>query len=163
MPGKDNHHATKKRRYSLILIPSGDAGNSRSLQFAPWQFGLGVLGAVLVVVVVMVLLLAYTPIGMIVRIPNPELENRYGHELVAMNEKMEMLMQQLVEVRAYNLKLRRAFGETVSPADTSLATLRLRTPSRAQEAAAYRLFAGGAIVRRDPSLRFGSTRDGAGS
>ena len=56
-------------------------------------------------------LLVYTPVGALLPIKNPELENRYSKELIAINQRMANVMGQLVELRTYNIKLRQALGE----------------------------------------------------
>jgi murein DD-endopeptidase MepM/ murein hydrolase activator NlpD len=113
------HHASKRRRYSIILVPSGDAGDSRNYHVAPWQVAVGLLVLASLGVALVLAVLFFTPVATIIEIPNPTLENRYSRELLAINRRMESIMEQLLEVQAYNLKLRKALGELVGPADTA--------------------------------------------
>jgi murein DD-endopeptidase MepM/ murein hydrolase activator NlpD len=120
MPDERTHHTSKKRRYDIVLIPSGDTGVTRRIRFALWQIVTIAVGAVVLVVVSVLLMLIYTPLGPLVPISNPELENKYGRELLAINERMTNLMEQLVEMRTYNVRLRKALGENVELTDSGL-------------------------------------------
>ena len=115
-----DHHKSKRVRYDLLLVPRDDASQSRSVRFSPWQFYSLIGGAVLAIVAIVLLILIFTPVGGFVPIENPELVNRYGKELISMNQRMTALMEELVELREYNVKLRRALGENVSLADSNL-------------------------------------------
>jgi len=120
MPEARSHHITKKRRYDVLLVPSDDTGQAKRVRLAPWQIGGVLLGSVILIVVAVLLALIYTPVGLLIPIPNPELENRYNRELLALNERMSGIMQQLVELRAYNVKLRQALGEHVVLTDSGV-------------------------------------------
>ncbi|HXG38614.1 MAG TPA: M23 family metallopeptidase [Bacteroidota bacterium] len=137
MPEDRSHHITKRRQYDLLLVPSDDTGKAKGVRLAPWQIVSVLVGAVLLIVGAVLLVLIYTPLGPLVPIPNPELENRYNRELLALNERMSGVMQQLVELRAYNVKLRRALGENVTLTDSGVvstgAQRQAGLPSRAQQ------------------------------
>lgn len=120
MPEDRSHHITKKRLYDLLLVPSDDTGKAKGVRLAPWQMVSILVGSIAFVVVAVLLLLIYTPLGPLVPIPNPELENRYQRELLGLNERMSGVMQQLVELRAYNVKLRQALGENVTLTDSGV-------------------------------------------
>jgi murein DD-endopeptidase MepM/ murein hydrolase activator NlpD len=62
--------------------------------------------------------IVFTPVGTWIPIPNPELENKYGRDLLALGQRMESLSEQIVELSAYNVKLRKALGERVVATDT---------------------------------------------
>lgn len=129
MPAESPHHKSKKRRYDLLLVPSDDAGEARQVRVTPWQLLLLSGGSVIIIVITVLLILVYTPIGLLVPIPNPELENRYSKELLSLNERMNVLLRELVVLREYNLKLRNALGEKVVMSDSGLvATGTLRQP-----------------------------------
>ena len=119
------HHRTKRRHYTVVLVPNEEASQSRSYRFAPWQVtALAVVGVVLVVTAFYGLLL-WTPLSAWMSIPNPQLENRYGKEIVALNERMALMLEQLVELRTYNAMLRNALGDK-SPSDSMTQALRAR-------------------------------------
>jgi hypothetical protein len=113
----EQHHKSKRVRYDLVLVPRDDAGHAKSLRFAPWQVYLTLGGSVLVLVIVVLALLVYTPLGILFPLENPGLVNKYSKELVSLNQRMTSLMEQLVELREYNVKLRNALGEKVVATD----------------------------------------------
>lgn len=106
-----NHHISKRRHYTVVLVPNEEASESRSFRFKPWQVRLVLTASVLLVVAVFSSMLYWTPLAGVLNIPNPELENRYGKEIVALNDRMVTMMEQLLEMRAYNLQLRNALGD----------------------------------------------------
>jgi len=112
------HHKTKRTHYTIVLVPNEDAAQSRNFRFVPWQLALIAALAVVCVIGLFVGALVYTPLGAWLSIPNPELENRYGREFVALNNRMADMMSQLLELRTYNAMLRNALGDKGRP-DTS--------------------------------------------
>jgi len=125
----DEHHKSKKVRYDLLLVPRDDAGQARSVRFAPWQFYSLIGGSAVAIVVIVLLILIFTPIGGLVPIENPELVNRYGKDLVSMNQRMTALMEELVGLREYNVRLRNALGENVAVTDSSLVSRGTSAPA----------------------------------
>ena len=119
----DEHHKSKRARYDLVLVPRDDAGQAKSVRFAPWQIYLSFGGAVLLIVVVVLALLAYTPVGVLIPIENPALVNKYAKELLSLNQRVTVLMEQLVELREYNVKLRTALGEKVVATDSGVSVV----------------------------------------
>lgn len=117
------HHKSKKARYDLVLVPRDDAGQSKSLRFAPWQIYLTIGGSVIVIVATVLALLVYTPVGILIPLENPALVNRFSKDLVALNQRMTVLMEQLLELREYNVKLRKALGEKVVATDSGVAVV----------------------------------------
>jgi len=112
------HHISKDARYTVVINREGDAANAKSFKVAPWQFFVAGSASVLCLVILVLLLWTYTPLGELIPIPNAGLENKYGKELVSLNQRMTHVMGELVELHAYNLKLRQAMGEIVSVSDS---------------------------------------------
>lgn len=106
-----NHHISKRRHFTVVLVPNDEASDSRSFRFKPWQVRALLTTAVVLVVAAFTALLYWTPLAGWLNIPNPELENRYGKEIVALNDRMVTMMEQLLEMRSYNLQLRNALGD----------------------------------------------------
>jgi len=117
------HHKSKKAGYDLVLVPRDDAGQSKSVRFAPWQIYLTLGGSVVVIVVAVLALLVYTPVGILIPLENPALVNKYSRDLVSLNQRMTVLMEQLLELREYNVKLRNALGEKVVATDSGVAVV----------------------------------------
>lgn len=135
----DQHHRSKKVRYDLVLVPKDDAGQAKSVRLTPWQIYLSISGVVLFLVGSVLAILIYTPVGPMLPIENPELENRYGKELLSLNQRMESMMEQLVELRDYNVMLRKALGENVVVTDSGVAILGAARPSQSGRVQAEQL------------------------
>lgn len=73
-----------------------------------------IFGIVVVIAVIVVLVLGYTPLGALVPISNAEMERRYGKELVTLHEQLTKLNEDFAVVKEYNLKLRAALGQNVA-------------------------------------------------
>lgn len=154
MPADSPHHTTRKKGYTFLLVPNDNIAKPKSLRLALWQtvlLGTGIVGGIVGLVFV---LLIYTPVGTWVRIPNPELEIRYTQELVRLNQRMASLMEEMVLLRSYNVKLRNALGENAVATDSGVvitgtvrkesdrsrsADIRRPTPFGAAQAASYPL------------------------
>lgn len=154
MPADSPHHTTRKKGYTFLLVPNDDVAKPKSLRLALWQtvlLGTGIVGGIIGLVFV---LLIYTPVGTWVRIPNPELEIRYTQELVRLNQRMASLMEEMILLRSYNVKLRNALGENAVATDSGVvitgtvrresdrsrpADVRRSTPFGAAQAASYPL------------------------
>ncbi|MEK6650860.1 MAG: M23 family metallopeptidase [Bacteroidota bacterium] len=106
-----DHHKSKRRHFTVVLVPNEEASESRSYRFAPWQVRTALAVSVAVVIGAFVALLYWTPLSAWLALPNPELENRYGKEIIALNERMVTMMEQLLEMRSYNVQLRNALGD----------------------------------------------------
>jgi murein DD-endopeptidase MepM/ murein hydrolase activator NlpD len=142
------HHKSKKNRYTIVLVPDEDASKAKNFQIAFWQLATGfVLFAVLAVMIV-VLTLTYTPLGQVFPLSNKGLENRYSKELVSLNQQMMSLMEQLIELRSYNIKLRRAFGENITLSDSGV----VKVTSRISQAEKSDLIQEGQIAARSTQL-----------
>ncbi len=134
MAEERSHHISKKRRYDILLVPSDDSSEPKRFRLTPGQIGATLGGSIAFVIATVILLLMYTPLGPMVPIPNPELENRYNKELLSINQRMSDVMEQLVELRSYNVKLRQALGENVTLTDSGVvvSTPRARTATNRQ-------------------------------
>ncbi|MEX2117478.1 MAG: M23 family metallopeptidase [Bacteroidota bacterium] len=124
MPADSSHHRSKKRGYTFLLVPNDDVAEPRNLRLAFWQVLVLAFGFVGSIVGLVFVLLIYTPLGTWINIPNPALEIRYTQELVSLNQKMASLMEQLIELRGYNVKLRNALGEQAVATDSGIVVTR---------------------------------------
>ena len=127
MAAENPHHISKKSRFTIVLVPDDDASKAKNFRLAPWQFVMGLIAFAAVAVVLVLLILTYTPMGEIFPFSNPGLDNKYGKELLLLNQRMTSLMEQLIELRTYNIKLRRAMGENVSISDSGVVKTIQRT------------------------------------
>ena len=120
MAAESQHHSSKKNRFTIVLVPDEDASKAKNFRLALWQLVTGLITFAIVAVGFVLLILIYTPVGQVFPLSNPGLENKYGKELISLNQRMTSLMEQLVELRAYNIKLRRAMGENVAVSDSGI-------------------------------------------
>jgi len=111
MPENKNHHITKENKFQILVIPQGDAGAKRS-------FGLtlkGIIGlfagVIVLILVLAILLLGYTPLGVLVPASNAEIQKRYGSQLYDLQTRLSKLSEEVIVIREYNRKLRTALGE----------------------------------------------------
>jgi murein DD-endopeptidase MepM/ murein hydrolase activator NlpD len=155
----DQHHKSKKVSYDVVLVPRDDAGRSKSVRLAPWQFYVLIAGTLVLVVAVVLGLLVYTPIGSLIPIENPGLVNRYSKEFISLNERMTAVMQELLLLREYNAKLRNALGEKAVVTDSGVTVVgnprSERPDSRKQDDRAQKL---PEIVRPDATKPTTSSR-----
>ncbi len=119
----DQHHKSKKVRYDVLFVPRDDAGRSKSLRLAPWQFYVLISGTLALVAGIVIGLLIYTPVGTLIPIENPGLVNKYSKDLLSLNERMTAVMQELILLREYNVKLRNALGERAVVTDSGVTVL----------------------------------------
>jgi len=112
------HHRTKERKFQILVIPQGDAGEKRSFALTMGRI-IGIGSAFVAVILVgVVLLLGYTPLGMLVPISNAEIQKRYGIHLYELQARLSKVSEEFIVLREYNRKLRGALGEDLKK-DTS--------------------------------------------
>ncbi len=113
-----------------MVVPNDAEGSAKTYRFPHWQAALMVVSSGVVLIALFVLAMIYTPLGQILPIPNPELERKYGAQLVDLNARMNTMMEQLVELRMYNVKLRNALGEIATATDSGIVSVpRVQEPS----------------------------------
>jgi murein DD-endopeptidase MepM/ murein hydrolase activator NlpD len=133
MPEKRERGRKRPKRYNLLIMPEGESGRSHSYRLTPLGIALGVLASIFSIVIIVLVLLIYTPIGTIISIPNPELEKRYLEELLAVQEKLTSVTDDVAFMREYNLQLRRALGEDVGESGTQQGSVAVaQTPGHRQ-------------------------------
>jgi murein DD-endopeptidase MepM/ murein hydrolase activator NlpD len=112
------HHRSKRSRFTLVFSREEDAANARSFRLAKWQLVLVTAIAVMTVGAAFYALVTLTPVAEFIPLPNPALENKYSRELLALNRRVLGMMEELVRLRAYNVRLRNALGERVAMTDS---------------------------------------------
>lgn len=127
------HHTSRKNVLSVLVVPNGETRKSRNYEVVPWQLVAALIAAVVLIVSSVLLVLVYTPFGSLVPISNPYLENKYSKELVNLSQRMNSVMEQLVELRSYNIKLRKALGEDVTATDSGRVSVENTMPLTNEE------------------------------
>lgn len=140
MPAERDHRRRKKKRYTLVLLPESEAGKPKRLTTGVFGFVTIGIGILVLAVGIVVGALVYTPVGLYLPIPNPELENRYHRQVVEIQTRLTEMTEGLAFLREYNIRLRKALGERLSPEDSAFigsAPLEPRTePTIARDAVA---------------------------
>ncbi|MBP8975179.1 MAG: peptidoglycan DD-metalloendopeptidase family protein [Bacteroidetes bacterium] len=119
MSANNGHHISKKKRYTLILMPEDDSGASKTFRFRRWHISVGFFLMVALFFGIFWLLIVYTPIGQFFPITSPGLRNQYTQQLVELHQQLAEMMEELMVLRTYNAKLRNALGEKNIAADSS--------------------------------------------
>lgn len=119
MPTEGVHHRASKQRYTIVVLPADKTGSPKQITVGKFGIAATAAAGVLVVASLVIGLLAYTPVGMYLPIRNPDLENRYHKQVRAIQDQLGQLSDEVLALREYNVKLRRALGEGAR--DTSAA------------------------------------------
>jgi murein DD-endopeptidase MepM/ murein hydrolase activator NlpD len=120
MASENVRERKEKRHFTLVFMSGTDSRQTRTFSASLWKL-IGILAAGLLVLTALITaVIVYTPIGSRLPISNPRLETEYGRQIGEIRERMNFLFGQLNTLRAYNIRLRKALGEEISPADSSL-------------------------------------------
>ncbi len=120
MPTERRHHASKENSFEIVVIPQGDAGSTRSFKASVMKIILAVVGFVLLISAVIVVLIAYTPVGLLLPMSEEQLRHRFGAELFDVQTRLSKVSSEVLVLREYNNKLRKALGQEELKADSSL-------------------------------------------
>ncbi len=106
------------KKYNIFLVPEGELGKSHSLRVSMLGILLSFLASFLFIVATVIAVLVYTPVGSVITIPNPHLEERYVSELMQVQDRLNRMTEDVLFMREYNLQMRRALGENDVQRDT---------------------------------------------
>lgn len=135
MPQEGTRRRKSPRRFNVIVVPVEEGGKTRSFRTSRLAIIALVFLAVCATVAATLAALVYTPVALYVPIPNPGLEQKYGRQILEMQQRLNGLAEEIVLVRDYNSQVRKALGEDV-PRDTSAGrNLAKVKPSDQQESA----------------------------
>lgn len=120
-------------KYNIFFVPEDESGKSRSLRVSLLGVLLSFVALFLVIVATVIVVLVYTPVGSVITIPNPYLEERYISELMQVQDRLNRVTEDVLFMREYNLQMRRALGEDDVPGDTSDLAATADSPERRQD------------------------------
>ncbi len=133
MPQEGTRRRKSPGLYNVIVVPVEEGGKTRTFRTSRLTLAALVFLGVCATVALTLAVLVYTPVALYVPIPNPGLEQKYGRQILEMQQRLNTLAEQVVLVRDYNSQVRKALGEDV-PRDTSAArNLPKQKPSDAGE------------------------------
>ena len=121
MSPENGRERKKKARYTFVVLPEGDSDKTRTFSASvPGLVGT-VFASFLVIVFLILAAIVYTPIGSLLPIANPELEQQYAKQISDIQTQIGTLLDQMSVLRGYNLRLRKAMGEEMHGEDSVLA------------------------------------------
>ncbi len=94
-----------------LLFRWGEGKGPLSFRTSRWKLWLLGTAAASLVVALTLAVLMFTPVAMVVPIPNPELEQKYGRKIKETQERLNSLAQNVLTLSDYNAQLRKALGE----------------------------------------------------
>jgi len=100
-------------RFDIVVIPAGEGGASKSFSFTRRKLWFLIVGGMLALFLVSLAGLIYTPLALIVPLPNSVLEEKYGRQLLATQRELKALGQEVIRLGEYNKHLRTILGDSV--------------------------------------------------
>jgi murein DD-endopeptidase MepM/ murein hydrolase activator NlpD len=129
MPSERNHHASKKNAFEIVVIPQGDTGSTKSFKASVLTIALVCIGIVTVVATLTVASIIYTPVSLLLPMSEEQLQKRYGSELFDVQNRLNRITGEVLVLRDYNNKLRKALGQKEIPGDSNFAIGSATLPS----------------------------------
>ncbi|MDP1678134.1 MAG: M23 family metallopeptidase [Bacteroidota bacterium] len=129
MPSERNHHASKKNAFEIVVIPQGDTGSTSSFKASVLTIALVCIGIVMVVATLTVASIIYTPVSLLLPMSEEQLQKRFGSELFEMQKSLNKISNEVIVLREYNNKLRKALGQKEIPSDSNFMIISATTPS----------------------------------
>jgi murein DD-endopeptidase MepM/ murein hydrolase activator NlpD len=121
MPSERNHHASKKNAFEIVVIPQGDTGSTNSFKASVMTIALVCTGIVMMIASLTVALIIYTPVSLLLPMSEEQLQKRYGSELFEVQNRLNRISGEVIVLREYNNKLRKALGQKEIPSDSNFA------------------------------------------
>jgi len=119
MPTERDHHSSKDRALQIVVIPQGDTGSTSSFKASVLTIVLAGCATVALVIGLTVAAIIYTPAGLLIPISEEQLQKHYGTQLFDVQQRLNRLSSEVLVLRDYNNKLRKALGQQDLPADSS--------------------------------------------
>lgn len=110
----------ERRRYTFVVIPGVDSERTRTFSVSVPVMLAAAVSSFLVIVVLITAAIVYTPIGSRLPAAGTELEKQYGTQIAEIQSQLSTLLKQMDVLRAYNLRLRIAMGEKMTPTESSI-------------------------------------------
>jgi murein DD-endopeptidase MepM/ murein hydrolase activator NlpD len=133
MPSERNHHASKKNAFEIVVIPQGDTGSTKSFKASVLTIALVCIGIVMVVATLTVASIIYTPVSLLLPMSEEQLQKRYGSELFEVQNRLNRISGEVIVLREYNNKLRKALGQKEIPSDSDFTIASVTVPSAIED------------------------------
>ena len=139
MPQEGTRRRKTPRLYNVIVVPVEEGGKTRTFRTSRLTLFALIVLAVCATVALTLALLVYTPVALYVPIPNPGLEQKYGRQILEMQQRLNALAEEVVLVRDYSSQVRKALGDDVPRDTTAARNLPRQTPQSEPEVPAREL------------------------
>jgi murein DD-endopeptidase MepM/ murein hydrolase activator NlpD len=104
-------HSRNQREYEILVTSLGEGGATRRYHASRLNLALLLLGSVALIVLLTLGVLLFTPVAMVVPLPSPLLEEKYGRQIRDTQQRLTDLASEVLVLRDYNTQLRKALGE----------------------------------------------------
>lgn len=133
MPSERNHHASKKNAFEIVVIPQGETGSTSSFKASVLTIALVCIGIVMVIASLTVASIVYTPVSLLLPMSEEQLQKRYGSELFEVQNRLNRISGEVIVLREYNNKLRKALGQKEIPSDSDFTIASLHLSSSVED------------------------------
>lgn len=120
MSPERRHHTSKDTSFEIVVIPQGEARSTRSFKASVMKIILVCLGIVMLISSLTIVLIVYTPAGLLLPISEEQLRQRFGAELFDVQKRLVKVSSEVLVLREYNNKLRKVLGQKPLAPDSSL-------------------------------------------
>jgi murein DD-endopeptidase MepM/ murein hydrolase activator NlpD len=117
---EQGHHISKDNSYEIVVIPAGEASSTKSVKLSRTVIISGLAGIVLFIIAVTVAVLLFTPVSRFLPVSDGQISQRYGNQLLEVQQQLTGLSQEVLVLREYNRKLRLALGQETEKDSTKI-------------------------------------------
>jgi len=102
-----------------VVIPQGDTGSTKSFKASVLTIALACVGIITLIASLTIATIVYTPVGLLLPMSEEQLQQRYGSDLFEVQKRLNRLSSEVLVLREYNNKLRKALGQKELPSDST--------------------------------------------
>ncbi|MDA0986584.1 MAG: M23 family metallopeptidase [Bacteroidetes bacterium] len=110
MSKNKEHHYSKKRIFSFVLVPEHDGSNPKTWRLSLFKLLTIIIFSTSFFIFMLIFMLRTTPLQRFLPVTQDELERRYGKQIYALRDELQVLQKEFISIQDYNDKLRNALG-----------------------------------------------------
>lgn len=110
MSENTQHHYSKKKIFSLVLVPEQDGSKAKTARLSLFQLTFLVTLIIVFFVGLMITLIRTTPLQRFLPVTQQELERRYGKEIYSLRDELQTMHSEFLILQNYNDRLTVALG-----------------------------------------------------
>jgi murein DD-endopeptidase MepM/ murein hydrolase activator NlpD len=118
MPAENIHHRKEKRRYTFIFVSGDESKKTHTFSASRLWLAVTIVSTIVLIALSVYALIVFTPIRTWIPIHNAELEQRYGKQVVEIQDRLRILIREMSILKEYNSKLRNALGDKITMSDS---------------------------------------------